>query len=354
MREHYNTTDSGLMFILALIMPSIFVLVLSPIIKAIFPNMSETASYYVLLTLNQVGFFLTFFVYNKKRKINMWQACKVKANLNVLQIIIIIALGLIAMFGFSSLVNYMEWGLSKIGYTYEAFNFLDLSNFGMLIVNIILVALLPAICEELVFRGTILNGLKKFGPRLMMVLCGLLFAIMHLNIEQSIYQFVLGMVLAGVVLVTGSILSSMILHFFNNALVLVMSFITPQTEEALTWAPTCAWDHIQPFLFAIISLAIIFGLILALQKCSKNGEYKLFNFKKQSKQTLNANIDIVNEQAEMLDVTQDSQDALQQSQPSELNGTTANKKNSSDIVLWISIGFGVILWIATILGQILK
>lgn len=354
MQEHYNANDSGLMFILALIMPSLFAFILSSIIEFVFPNMSKIVSSYITSVVGQIVFFLTFYFYNKIRKINMWKECKVKANLSILQIIIIIALGLVAMFGFSSLVNYIEWGLIQAGYVPDTFNFIKLNNFGMLLVNIVLLGILPAICEELVFRGTILNGLKKFGPWLMMVICGLLFAIMHLNVEQSIYQFVLGMVLSAVVLVTGSILSSMILHFFNNALVLVMSFATPQTEEAVLWSPTCAWDHIQPFLFAIISLAVIFGLLVLLQKCTKNVEYKLFNFKKQSKQVEDTNIDILNAPSEQLLNTEQSQATLQDGQTGLEANNTASKKFSSDILLWFSIGFGVVLWVATFLAQFLK
>lgn len=350
MREEYTTKDSGLMFILVLIVPMFFALVLSSILNIVFPNMSETASAYVGLALNQIGFFLTFVVYNHVTKVQTRQASKINFKLNVWQILIVIALGLVAMYGFSPLVNYMDWTLRSIGFKLDSFSALNFDNVGMLFVNIFLVALLPALCEELVFRGVVMNGLKKFKPAVMMILSGLLFAIMHLNIEQSVYQFVLGMVLSGVVMISGSIVSSMILHFFNNAIVLISNYFMPQSSESILWAPTSTWDHIEPFVYAIISLAIIFGLFILLRKCTKNPQSDLFNFKKQSKPNSTANINNINDNKASTDKDVEINDSAVASE-----GETIKTKplvSTDDFFLWGSVAFGVLLWVITILGQL--
>lgn len=352
MREEYTTKDSGLMFALALITPSVFAVILSAVLSAIFPNMSDTVQYYVLLGLNQIGFFLTFIVYNHISKVKTLKASKINFKLNVWQILVIIVLGLVAMYGFSPLVNYMEWGLRSLGFNLDSFNGLSFNGLGMLFANIFVVALLPAICEELVFRGVVMNGLKKFKPAVMMILSGLLFAIMHLNIEQSIYQFVLGMVLSGVVMITGSIVASMILHFFNNALILVLSHFTPQSSETVFWAPTSTWDHIEPFVFAIVSLAIIFGLFLLLRKCTKNSQSELFNLKKQSKQNSTANINNIGDNQENTDGEAERDLNLVTSEGEAVK--TKPLVSTDDFFLWGSIAFGVLLWIITVLGQIGK
>ncbi len=393
MKKDYSVKDSGILFILTLLAPSFLVSIVMLIVKAIFPSISDSAYYYTALTINQLGFFLCFYLYSKSQKVNIRQATNLKFNLNAWQIVIIVALGLVSMYGFSTLVNYMEWLIRQLGYGGEAsFSFLNFSNFGMLCVNIVLVALVPAICEELVFRGTIMNGLKKYGPYLMIVLSGLMFSIMHLNIEQSIYQFVLGMVLASVSMITGTILASMILHFFNNALILVLNFIVPAGTETVVWEPVGVWGHVSPFLYAIISLAIIYGLLALLKKCTKNVQYDIFNFKKQSKPKTQKNIDILNASEQNLEGGENSN--LQVSaetntisvgngsspqsdidKNTEQSGTENNmlgekgevelssqapitkkrrKLDLDDIIYLSTLGFGVIVWIASVIVNFVK
>lgn len=293
-RLDYRPKDSGIMFMLSLFAPSIFVLLVATIIQLAVPNISETAYSYITLFLNQVGFFLLFIAYNNLTKTNFIKASKIKFNLNIWQILISIAVGIVALYGFNYLVSYFEWALTTFGYQSSSFSFIDVSNFGMFLITTLIVCVMPAICEELIFRGVVLNGFKKYGKVLMIVFSGLLFSIMHLNIVQSIYQFVLGMVMACLVMTTGTIVSSMITHFCNNFIIILLAFLQRNSQTGTAseaWAPVTAFDHIKPFLYAVISVAIIFGLLLLLKKCTKNVEYDLFNFKKQSKDENQTNID---------------------------------------------------------------
>ena len=59
------------------------------------------------------------------------------------------------------------------------------------------------------------------------LLTGFLFGCMHMNLNQFIYAFALGIYLAFLVEATGSIFSSMIAHFTLNATSVVMSFLLP-------------------------------------------------------------------------------------------------------------------------------
>lgn len=83
-------------------------------------------------------------------------------------------------------------------------------------------AWLPAICEELAFRGFILTGLqRRFRPRTAVALSSLLFALFHLNVFQMLPTFLLGMILAYLTTRCGSILPSMLFHVLYNTLILV-------------------------------------------------------------------------------------------------------------------------------------
>ncbi|MDR2090256.1 MAG: CPBP family intramembrane metalloprotease [Clostridiales bacterium] len=89
-------------------------------------------------------------------------------------------------------------------------------NAGRLILDLFLVAALPAVFEELTFRG-ILLGAYKDNPKTGVLLSAFLFALMHMNIQQFLYAFVGGIVMGYVVIKTRSIVSSMIIHFCINA-----------------------------------------------------------------------------------------------------------------------------------------
>jgi sodium transport system permease protein len=88
---------------------------------------------------------------------------------------------------------------------------------------ILLVALMPAICEELAFRGFILSGFRHLGHKWRAIaLSSLLFGVMHTFLQQSILACITGAVLGYVAVQTGSIFPCMAFHFTNNALVLIV------------------------------------------------------------------------------------------------------------------------------------
>ena len=91
--------------------------------------------------------------------------------------------------------------------------------FGVLLV----IAVLPAVLEELLFRGLLLKGLKPCGELFAVLVCGALFALYHQKPEQTVYQFCCGAAFALVALKSGSVLPTMLAHFFNNAWILVMA-----------------------------------------------------------------------------------------------------------------------------------
>ena len=100
------------------------------------------------------------------------------------------------------------------------------------LVGLLIVAcLLPAICEELIFRGTVAQSLANSSNKLgALAISGALFAIFHANPAQTVHQFVLGAFLTLLALRSGSLWTSVIVHLFNNTLVVVLSY-TPLGEE---------------------------------------------------------------------------------------------------------------------------
>ncbi|MGG5461284.1 CPBP family intramembrane glutamic endopeptidase [Clostridium sp. B9] len=89
----------------------------------------------------------------------------------------------------------------------------------MIIVGVVLVP----IYEEIVYRGIIFGYLKKnYNIILALVVQALVFSIMHLNLVQSIYTFLLGVVLGLIYMYTESIYGNIIMHMIFNLLGVVV------------------------------------------------------------------------------------------------------------------------------------
>jgi membrane protease YdiL (CAAX protease family) len=80
------------------------------------------------------------------------------------------------------------------------------------------VALIPALCEEIAFRGVLLHGLRKrLAPAALPIVVGLIFAMFHFTLFRLAPTAFMGMVITTVTLLTGSIFPGMLLHAGNNA-----------------------------------------------------------------------------------------------------------------------------------------
>ncbi|MCR4650498.1 MAG: ABC transporter permease [Lachnospiraceae bacterium] len=93
------------------------------------------------------------------------------------------------------------------------------------LVCLLVIAVSPAIGEELLFRGYLLGSLKnKIKPVWVILITAVIFGAYHMNIVQGIYAFVLGCILGIVIYLTGSIFCTMLMHFACNAISVCVSF----------------------------------------------------------------------------------------------------------------------------------
>ncbi len=79
-------------------------------------------------------------------------------------------------------------------------------------------AVLPAVCEEIAFRGVLLSGLRhRLRPVVLTIAVGLIFGMFHMTLFRIAPTAVLGVVLTAIALLTGSIFPGLLLHMGNNA-----------------------------------------------------------------------------------------------------------------------------------------
>ncbi|MBR6638715.1 MAG: CPBP family intramembrane metalloprotease, partial [Lachnospiraceae bacterium] len=86
------------------------------------------------------------------------------------------------------------------------------------LLNLLMLAVTPAIVEELVCRGVLFHAYKKKNLLAAVILTAFIFGLLHMNLNQMLYAGVIGIVFAVAVEATGSIYSSMIMHFIMNSI----------------------------------------------------------------------------------------------------------------------------------------
>ena len=130
------------------------------------------------------------------------------------------------------------------------------------IILLLLIAVLPAITEEITIRGVVLSGYEDKNIYLAASITGLLFGIMHLDPQQFLYAAVLGFVLALVVRITNSIFASALIHFLINGtsitLQKLLSFI-PESTSVMEQATEVSLRSLA--VSEKIFMAIFYGLI---------------------------------------------------------------------------------------------
>lgn len=110
------------------------------------------------------------------------------------------------------------------------------------ILSAAIISILPAICEELIFRGLVLRSLLVKGEMFAVLVSSAAFSLFHGNPDQTLYQFALGFVMAYAVIRSGSIISAMIIHFASNLAVVLLElfgigmFMPSQTAFMLLYA----------------------------------------------------------------------------------------------------------------------
>lgn len=94
------------------------------------------------------------------------------------------------------------------------------------LLSIFIVALLPAVVEEMVFRGVIQHNFnKKYNIVFSILVSSLLFGIAHMNLFQFIFTFILGIFLGYVYYDSKNIIVPILFHFTNNLLAVIINMM---------------------------------------------------------------------------------------------------------------------------------
>jgi len=129
----------------------------------------------------------------------------------------------------------------------------------------------PAICEELLFRGILLQGaLGKVSPSWAVLITGLLFGLFHLDPYRFVGTTVLGFIMAYVALRASSLLASMVYHAANNLMILLAMNAAPLKE-----VPWLMEEAHVPFALLLLSGVVFIGGLVFIRTNPKGVERPL-------------------------------------------------------------------------------
>jgi uncharacterized protein len=145
------------------------------------------------------------------------------------------------------------------------------NSFTDFIVKTLLVAFLPALSEELFFRAGIQKEMTEgsVNPNLAIILTAMIFSAFHMQFDGFLPRFFLGLILGYVYYWSGSLTISLVLHFFNNFILLLSAYLNPEllnseTESAMPQIP------VYILLISIVSVFILRAKLIELKNKELN------------------------------------------------------------------------------------
>lgn len=258
--------DSAISFILGFFLSNFIVVVatcLSMIIykiagfdMALFDPFLNTAVGYLILTLSlYLAMLGIFFFYNKKRTNTITKKVEFK------KLLIYIGVAILSFLSLYPIVTCIDsllihWGIKLNGLSYE----LTTPNYFLSLISLVIA---PAICEELLFRGIILSGLRKHGKTFSIVISAIMFCLFHMSIGQTVYPLLMGLLLGVIMYYTENIYYCIALHMTNNFLSLTLSY----------FKVNLIFNHWSYILLAVaLFLMFVACLIVAIIKTKSKAE----------------------------------------------------------------------------------
>lgn len=133
--------------------------------------------------------------------------------------------------------NYIYQYLSSFGLEFYSYDVMvemqeDLPySAPLILLSVLHTAVFPALTEEFVFRGVIMQPLRRYGDWFAIVSSAVIFGLAHGNIIQTPFAFIAGLALGYVSVVTGSMWVNILLHFLNNFVSIGYSYVLDGLSE---------------------------------------------------------------------------------------------------------------------------
>ncbi len=188
-----------------------------PSISKLYLETSATLAFEILVTVFSI--LIPFFIIHllmKKEKISeiLPFGTVYNKDLAINLVMVFIPVMILSALGINSISAIIQEYLN-IEFT-SAVGSISLKGAKEIFLGVLSVAVVPAVIEETVIRGVVMQPLRRFGDKFAIIASAVMFACMHGNMVQIPYTVIGGILLGYLAVATGSLWPSIILHFVNN------------------------------------------------------------------------------------------------------------------------------------------
>lgn len=230
----YNALDSGLAFAIFTLLMIGASYTLQPILSALYSRTGDYMFCNVISALITQGIIaLIAFAFSKIRRVGFLSGGGFTCSFDPLNALF----GTLLCFGIYFLLSSAHYSfvddwteliyLTDYATKNEISGLTDawVNPFFTIVYVFVIVPLLPAICEEALFRGVIMRGLRQFGNAFAVIASALIFAIMHGGYEQFVLQFAVGLAIGSAVMISDNLFTGMAMHFLYNLGTVILALV---------------------------------------------------------------------------------------------------------------------------------
>ncbi len=149
-------------------------------------------------------------------------------------------------------------------------------NAGVFIGAIILIGIVPPIVEEIYFRGVVLSAIKNRGMVYAVLVNATVFALAHMNVAQLVHQFIVGALLAYIVLKTDNIWYAIAIHMTNN----IIGVLLILSKWYSSLADMSKTSIITMVIMMVVGFVVLVGCLVLFKRLSEKDAKKAAEEKK--------------------------------------------------------------------------
>lgn len=166
-----------------------------------------------------------------RRKPGLWASYR-PYPISFFSTLSIVSLALLGVFFTTDLTALWAIPLEALGFNVGGASVAIPTTAPGLMLCVFYVAVLPALCEEFLFRGAILSAFEPDGTRRAVLVSAALFMLLHGSLTGMPAQFLLGLIMAWLVVCCNSIYAGLIYHTTHNAASVILQFVINRSADS--------------------------------------------------------------------------------------------------------------------------
>ena len=295
-RDYFTKSDASQTYLLVLVVQIVAIVLLAVIPSTLFTSNETLYFCYSMLFRSLIiesAIFVAVLIFNSKKKIDTFSAIEFKTKTDIVSLLLCIGISVAVLFLTYHFFNFIDdafvsFGLHESNVEEPFKTWSAINTWPKFISGAIMLSLVPALVEEIVFRGNILHGLKQYTMVGAVLISSACFALFHTSVFQLFYQLYLAIIFAFVVCFTQDIKLSMIMHFLNNFLVVLFEFLNQRYGfKWFFFQSIPLWATILMF---VLCTALIGVLVYIIKRRNKSKIKKHVVVKIYDKENLIANL----------------------------------------------------------------